>query len=494
MSGSLPHAGRLPWYSTGLAVGCLVGAVWFCSAGVLMIAALTVSLAWWINQKAAPEDRRFLLRLFLMGFLVRAALSIAMDTGSMWSNRQMPIATGVFSGPTRYPYLHLPDLGVFDDMRHPYKLSDSDHYSKRGYAIAEYVKGNRHSTILQYVGQPGKAYGWNGYSFVIGLYYYLFGFSPISVKLINCLIGALLGPLVFLLAQRCVNALVGRWAAVLTAYCPSLVLWSVSNLKEPSLLLLTAMLFWLFLKWSETRSVGWKVRYLGLFALAFAAHTTMRNPVYSMALLGALGVAYLLVGPMSRWTRCAVITLLVAAGVWQQARIAARFQDDVMHALDIHKGYLVTAGTSYRILPGEYYDAGLLATATHMKFHQVPWVSAAFKGAAHYLLEPFPWRTKNYAMLFSLPQTMVWYTLLPFVLIGLWQVLRRRVRDNLFIVLTIVAWIFLGGLTTGNVGTVFRMRDMVTPFLMIYASAGLLSLLCGRTVVLPPLAAPTPQV
>jgi len=70
------------------------------------------------------------------------------------------------------------------------------------------------------------------------------------------------------------------------------------------------------------------------------------------------------------------------------------------------------------------------------------------------------------------PVMMAWYFLIPLIVAGLFYGLTRNFRRVLPLITFLSVWILLGALANGNAGTVLRMRDMVTPFLLILASAG----------------------
>jgi hypothetical protein len=66
----------------------------------------------------------------------------------------------------------------------------------------------------------------------------------------------------------------------------------------------------------------------------------------------------------------------------------------------------------------------------------------------------------------------LWYGVLALSAVGAFVGCKRRARKVFFLVVVAAVWILLGALTNGNVGTVFRMRDMITPILLLFAAAG----------------------
>ncbi len=216
-----------------LLMGSLLGAAAAFSPGGLFVFLLAAGTCLALHRFAPQEDRVFLITLFLMGFLVRVILSLGLDLGSWAVEGRLPMRMG----PPEYW-----NVGVFDKTRDYLRMGDSDYYSQRGYCFAQYVQGIRKPVVLRRT----QEYGWNLYALIIGWFYYLFGFSPISVKWLNGWFGALQSIVLFFLAKSSFQSTIARWTSVLVAFFPTLLLWSATNLKDPLLFLLTSLLFLLF--------------------------------------------------------------------------------------------------------------------------------------------------------------------------------------------------------------------------------------------------------
>jgi hypothetical protein len=250
------------WIST-LLVGVILGSASTFSPGLVAIGLLVLGVGWGLHRWSDPRERRFLIALFMMGFLLRAGLSLALDLGSWIVEGRRPV---------QYAPVEHWDLGIFEKTREYLAMGDSDFHSQRGYALAQYAQGVREPVVLYRIQQ----YGWSGYAYLIGLFYYLFGFSPVAVKMVNCLLGALLCPVIYHLAKGIFHSGVARWASVAVALYPSLILWSATNLKEASLTLLTALLLLLFVK---IQQAAWGKRFVILalgFSLTLLLHMTLR--------------------------------------------------------------------------------------------------------------------------------------------------------------------------------------------------------------------------
>lgn len=101
-------------------------------------------------------------------------------------------------------------------------------------------------------------------------------------------------------------------------------------------------------------------------------------------------------------------------------------------------------------------------------------------GLVYALLAPFPWKPERVADVLTVPDMLLWYLALPAAIWTAWS--RRRlllpaVPMLLFVAGALVAF----ALAEGNVGTLYRHRAMVVPFVVIIASPGLSALL-GHTL------------
>ena len=369
------------------------------------------------------------------------------------------------------------NLGVEDKTRDYLRLGDSDYYSHRAYAISEFARGSREPVVLYRMQQ----YGWNLYPFLMGWFYYVFGFSPFAVKWINAFIGALLGLAVYVLGRQLFQERIARWAAILAAFFPSLVFWSTANLKEPSFFLLTVLLFIVGIRSQSERS-GWKFLIeMILLVVLLKSHLGMGRPESSWILAACWAVSFLWGRVVVRWRggpAAALLLFLLALPFLPWGRISELHLQGVYR----HLGYTQGSGMIYHYLPGKFY------LLNEFSADQIPWKELSMprfliylpRALFHYLFEPLPWRMSDLLSVAVMPQMIVWYLLVPFMAAGVVLSLRGKCTGKAWFPLTTISgWVLMGAISMGNVGTLFRIRDMVTPFLLLYASAGLWAFLYG---------------
>jgi len=84
------------------------------------------------------------------------------------------------------------------------------------------------------------------------------------------------------------------------------------------------------------------------------------------------------------------------------------------------------------------------------------------------LLCYLPWAITGMRQLLTVPETLVWYALMPAFARGLVYSIRHRPRDVLPVTLTLAY-----ALMQGNVGTAYRQRTQVTMFFFVFMGVGI---------------------
>jgi len=94
-------------------------------------------------------------------------------------------------------------------------------------------------------------------------------------------------------------------------------------------------------------------------------------------------------------------------------------------------------------------------------------------GLVYFLLAPAPWQLFNARQLLTLPEMLVWYALLPQVVMGFAIAMRRRFSAALPIA-TFALFVTLSyALVEGNLGTAYRHRAQVLVLFLIFGAVGL---------------------
>ena len=283
--------------------------------------------------------------------------------------------------------------------------------------------------------------------------FYLLGPKALFVELLNAAMGGLLVTFAFDIARRLSgNARAGVIAGALVAVYPSLVLWSALNLKDSLALLLIAIVLWLLVVFQATPRL-WLV------------------PVMFIALLPIDSLrTYIFMG----------LSLVIPVSVAVTPRPGR--ERTVMTALAVGLSILFLATQSNPTGLGSLADLdaerNAMGFGANTSFGDQPFPIRAI----YVLLAPFPWSPRRLLDLLRVPEMLLWYVALAgaFVVVARGSASWRRLAPlALFIVGTMTVFV----LAEGNVGTLFRHRAMVVPFVLILAAptlASALTVVVGR--------------
>ncbi|MBF0216700.1 MAG: glycosyltransferase family 39 protein [Candidatus Omnitrophica bacterium] len=436
---------------TGLTVfvasGCLIGALYFRSPVTFAMALVTGIISWAITKLPyEPREKTFLVRIFAVSVLSRLAICLLIYFESI---------------------LRGGEGSVFDDdvlwPRAAWILFRS---WTGGQAFAAWNAGN----------DPALNSG-EYYLRCIAALYSVFGYySPLIAKYFNIIQGSLVALMVYGIARTVSGRPVARLSAVLTAFHPSLVLWSVVSLKDMScifLLLLSVWLFYRYLNGGKRWSVAFPL-------IPLAALFTVR-PFIAVIGASALATAYLV--SLERPVKIAaavlggyiVLLLALMPGPGVKTAVERGMQDvNMSKLLRYHREYVRTGGNIYRILPAGSYRVNTV----EFGFPEILIVEA--KGVFYLLSVPFPWAAMNWFQLISSPQMLWWYLVLFFSIAGVCSISGDRFRLFSPIILVGASLILAMAIFEGNIGTAARHRDVITPYVILFASIGMVNFLYGH--------------
>ncbi len=363
------------------------------------------------------DERAFLRKLIFYAVVVRALLAVLLD----WSGYSRRLAP------------------------------DEETYAAEGWSIALYWAGE--IFIKPYrltTDQP------LGYFYLNGAAFSLFGHSEIPLKLVNAFLGALSCRFLYGLARELYGVRVATYAAQLFAYFPSLILWSVLNIRDAWVIALI-----LFVSKKSLETVKGRSRLalaqllLGAFALTF-----FRDYLFFVVAIPPV-VAFLL-GRSGHLLRNVIIASLAAFGLvvlLQQGAVSEKTTKRMsLEALSEARQNLATGGSAFH----EEVDVS------------TPGKALAFLpiGIAYFLFSPFPWEITSTLKLFSVPEMLFIYFLTPAILRGIRYAARERFRESVQVLLLTGLLTVSYALGEGNVGTLYRHRAQALGFYLMFAAVG----------------------
>jgi hypothetical protein len=304
-----------------------------------------------------------------------------------------------------------------------------------------------------------------------------FGPTPYSMRLLNALFFAIGATVLFRIARRAFGPLPAFVGLVTLLFVPSLFVASVSLLKESLYFLVSTLLLACALGAVRSETIGRRVIAVAAGAACLWALNDLRRGALVLAIAGlALGFALRLVA-VSRWRTIAAGAALAAslAVVVSTPTLRTRVVDAITSTAKTHAGNVFTVGHAYKLMDPGFYMTPENPSVWDVKLTEPQAARFVLRAAASFLLTPLPWEMRSIGELAFMPEHMLWYVVLLFLPAGIaagWK------RDSL------VTAVILGyalptaaaiALTNGNVGTLLRLRGLVTPYLLWLSALGIVA-------------------
>ena len=371
-----------------------------------------------------PGDKRFLLRLFTAALLVRWAVAALIYYKGLQA---------FFGG----------DSITYDAFGNALSQSWQGLVDPNAPWLVNYTNSNRS--------------GWGMFYFV-GAVYYVIGQNQFALQLINSVLGAAVCITVYKIALIVYpQHRVARMAALMTAFSPSIVLWSSQALKDAPIVLCICLCTLFTLKLRHKYSLG---SFLSLLVSLFALFSLRHYAAYIIFV--AIAGTLLLTG--KRFTPLRVLQGSILVLIVGMAFIYLGAGDVAQQAFDlklIQSGRVWASKTAESGFGG---DVDITDPQAALGFLPI--------GLLYVLFAPFPWMITNLRQLITLPEQIVWWALFPMMIKGYWFAIKHRLRQSFAICIFVVGLLFAYALYQSNTGTAYRHRAQLYGFFFIFISIG----------------------
>ena len=294
------------------------------------------------------------------------------------------------------------------------------------------------------------------YYYIVASLYFVFGDWPLIPKLVNACVGTLTVRLVYDVAERISDRpAVAMRAATYAAYFPSLVLWSVLNIRDVWVVLLIALIC----RQAMILQDGFKMSALVVLGGAIFSIIHFRDYIF-FAVTAPAAVSFL-VRNRKHVLRNTILGMMVVVAIIYADRSAGA--DRSKRSIDLETLQEIRQGTA--VGGSRFAPTADIST---------PGKAAAFLplGLAFFLLAPFPWTISNLRQAITLPEMLFFYSLIPSIVRGVGHLIRHRLTKSLMVLL-ITAGLTLGyALGEANAGTAYRHRAQILAFYLIFAAVG----------------------
>jgi hypothetical protein len=309
----------------------------------------------------------------------------------------------------------------------------------------------------------GRNRGW--YFFVAHYLNIIDTHSQMAVAFINAFFNSLTSCVIYRASRDYFSEKASLFAAGAAVIFPGFVAWSSLTLKEPWLIFLEILVF--YLSWVAVRdrkylllvpafflmlctySMRYYVGYIMVAAMPFLLIGMRTRDPRGIAWKAALGMIVFYAGA----TGLGLVTIDVMGIVAENMEIANQFRENISGA---RGGEGVNSGVILPFDPST--PLGMLGLV-------------AF-GGAYLLLSPFPWALSGKQIL-TLPDVIIWWVLVfGFIIPGI----RSAWKNHPGLAVSVLSYLFplilMYSLLFGNIGLAYRQRAQLMPFFLIFAAAG----------------------
>ncbi len=411
-------------FLVGLAMMILAFPEGFAAAILVLICSSAVII---IIQKYVKDDAKYLVQIFLLALLARLVFGI---------------------------FIHFFDFAGFFG-------GDAITYNDLGYRLVEIWFYDHPTTDLwSQRALSMTMVGW-GMNYLVGIIYSFTGQNILAAQSFCAVIGAATAPMVYYCAYKIFNnRRVGQISALLVALSPAFIIWSGQLLKDGLIIFLLVLAMTMVLRLQE------KFRYLDVFLLTFSLFgiISLRFYIFYMAVLGivgafAIGHSNSPTAIMRRITALAILGIgLTYFGVTRNAGSELEQYANLERIQQSRSDLVRSADSGF----GEDSDVSTTGGA----------IATLPIGFAYLMLAPFPWQMTNLRQVITLPEVLMWWASIPFMIIGLIYTVRHRLRKAIPILIFSLMLTLAYSIFQGNVGTAYRQRTQIQVFLFMFIAVG----------------------
>ena len=245
------------------------------------------------------------------------------------------------------------------------------------------------------------------------------------------------------------------------AFFPQMIFWSAAMYKDPAILLCIALCMYSVLKLRYRFKPG----FVFLYVVSALALMTLRFYVFYFVAAATLGSFVFsqrrgVLGNLVATATLAVVFLGAFSLVLESGSVERQRSYIDLSQVQITR-------TDQAMFGQSAFGAGTDVSTPLGALQAMP------VGFVYLMFAPCPWAISGLRQALTLPETLVWYALMPAFVRGLFHTLRHRLRDSLPILVFALSLTAAYSIFQGNVGTAYRQRTQITMFFFILMGVGL---------------------
>ncbi len=373
---------------------------------------------WWITKEPDADARRFLLSLFLAAIGLRFLLAVIIH-----------FQIG--------PYFFAPDAIAYERIGR--QISD---YWMAGAPAPQAIRD-----------------GWRpGYYHLNALVDVVLGDSALALVMVNMFAGVWTALLTFMLTRDLLGFRPARASAVLAAFFPSLVLWSLLNIRDA----LATVFVVAIVLYGARLAQRYRVSDLWPFLIGVLGLTLLRDYMAFLVMAGLL-MGILVSARADRIVPRLIFGTVVVIGLTILAERVGLFSS-VVADNPLAAAELMREGLQRNAVSAFGVGADTQSIGGALRYLPL--------GIAYLLFAPFPWAVDTTLQLTAVPETLLWYPLFLLSLQGLRLSLGRGAARLLIPGSVLLVVVSSYALVEGNFGTAYRHRAQIMPLFFVFTGVG----------------------
>ena len=410
--------------------------------GALVIAAVLFAVA---GRDLAPPERRRLLTILGVALAARFTFIAVVLIG---------------------------DIPALNDLSVGGLRGDDAYYVSRAIRARDIALGLTHGRYDFFI--VSDEYGRTSYLQLLTFLQTVFGPAPYGMRAINAVLFVTGAYLLFRLTRAAFGATAAALGVTAVLFLPSLFVASTSLLKESVYFLATTVLLTVVLAAIRHPRIAAKAAAIAIAGGCLWILDDLRRGALLMSVAGiATALGLVIVFKTERRVMAGVaLAAIVAALAWMQPAIHQRAIDAITSAAKTHAGHVFTTGHAYKLLDAGFYVFPAAPAAWTITLTDEQAARFLIRAVRTFLFVPLPWEMISASELAFLPEHLLWLLIVAFTPIGIvvgWR--RDRLVTSLLIGFVLPTAAALA-ITNGNVGTLLRLRGLVSPYLIWLAVLG----------------------
>lgn len=375
-------------------------------------------------------------------FKTNLANSIFMDDGEAYSANAWQISTALTGA--------IPDMQSVAQMR-------GIHLTDRGWGLKRYYNNYIKKKIIA----PANEYEVGYITYFYSIIYAVYGFKPVLINFMNIILHLLTAILIY----RSVKSIFDHRAAYLSIFFfllnPISFYYSSTKIADSLFIFLVYLSIYFFI--AAIKKNYWHTFFIipPLYIIYFALKTHYFGPLVLVFIISYMIILFK--NNKKTFFILALLIILFLAGIHIniQEKLGSYVRSSLNSIVIHQKGFYDTGGQVYQLfIPGK----------DSQDYTLTDWGSYILRGWHHMLSEPILSSKISPALMLFFPFKILFLILCILAVPGILMAIRYgHIEAVIFINILIIIGTGIA-MVSGNIGTMLRHRDVITPVIFIFSS------------------------